>query len=92
MLDSTELAYNKAGSGGAVYDSSSDTQFDDCRIVENFATADEGQGGAIFDVSSNSQFTNCTSTDNSAADLGGAISATASSSVTFTNCILWGDT
>jgi predicted outer membrane repeat protein len=91
VLDLTGLADDKAGFGGAVYDSSSEPQFSGCRIVNNAATAADGQGGAIFDVASDSQFTNCTFANNSAADFGGAISTAESSNLSITNSILWAD-
>ena len=78
---------NTASSGGAIYSYWAEPVITNCLIVENRAA----KGAGIYSEQSWPQFTNCTFSGNIATENGGAAHCQATS-MSMTNCILWGDT
>jgi len=82
------LSGNSAGEyGGAVYYYYSSPRITNCRLSGNSAY----DGGAVYCWHSSPTITNCTFSGNSAYD-GGAVYCYDSSSATFRNSIIWGNT
>ncbi|MBN1507439.1 MAG: pre-peptidase C-terminal domain-containing protein [Sedimentisphaerales bacterium] len=78
-----------ARSGGAILCDRSSPTIANCVIAGNRTT--RYGGGAVDAYRSSAIFQNCTIVDNYSDDLGGAISSE-QSTLTLTNCIVWGNT